>query len=142
VTGGKIKLRDRWKHRPSRRDSLVTPIVSALEVPAFIPPALEVPAPIPPASPVGEALTPLDRARIDRWVASRIVTWAPDRCFHCKLPIIYGARWVELVNDNERARFHADCAPEWKLQQEITARAALGISAVNKSAVKERPTEQ
>jgi gamma-glutamylcysteine synthetase len=40
---------------------------------------------------------------------------------------VFGAKWVELVNDNDRARFHADCAPAWKLQQEAAARRALGL---------------
>ena len=117
MTGVKLKMRDRWKRRSPRREALVTPIVSALEVPA----------PFPPAPPVGEALTPVDQARIAQWVKARIVSWAPDRCFCCRLPIVYGAKWVELVNNGNRARFHSDCLPEWKLQQEELARRVLGL---------------
>ena len=69
----------------------------------------------------------VDQARVNRWVASRIVTWTPDNCFRCRRPIVYGAKWVELVNDNERARFHADCSPAWRAQQELAARQAMGL---------------
>ena len=63
--------------------------------------------------------TAADRARIARWVAAQIVCWPPDNCFHCRRPIVYGAKWVELVNDNDRARFHFDCEPVWRAQQEV-----------------------
>jgi hypothetical protein len=49
------------------------------------------------------------------------------RCFHCRRPIVYGAKWIELVNDNARARFHSDCAPAWRTQQQAAARRAIGL---------------
>jgi hypothetical protein len=81
----------------------------------------------PKAPPIAEALTPIERVLIARWVAARIVSYPPDRCLCCRRPIVYGAKWVELVNDNERARFHFDCAPAWRAQQEVAARRALGL---------------
>jgi hypothetical protein len=69
----------------------------------------------------------VDQARIARWVAAQIVAWRPDNCFHCRRPIVYGAKWVELVNDNNRARFHFDCAPVWRAQREAAARRAMGL---------------
>jgi hypothetical protein len=81
-------------------------------------------APVAPVPAVDEVRA---KARIDRWVASRIVTWAPDNCFHCRRPIVFGAKWTELVANNERARFHADCLPAWLAQQDVAARRALGL---------------
>jgi hypothetical protein len=70
----------------------------------------------------------VERAQIARWVTSRIVTWASNNCFHCRRPIVFGAKWTELVGgDNDRARFHAECLPAWRLQQEAAARRALGL---------------
>ena len=87
---------------------------------ALMPSPLSIPAP--------EPLTAADRSRIARWVASRIVTWASDNCFHCRRQIVFGAKWTELVGgDNDRARFHAECLPAWRLQQEAAARRALGM---------------
>jgi hypothetical protein len=39
---------------------------------------------------------------------------------------------VELVNDNTRARFHFDCAPVWRAQQESSARRAMGMKETSK----------
>jgi hypothetical protein len=64
---------------------------------------------------------------IDRWVAWRIVDWPFSRCFGCKRPIIPGQRWIELVRDDYRARFHFDCEPVWRAEQEVRARKTLGI---------------
>jgi hypothetical protein len=36
---------------------------------------------------------------IDRWVASRIVNWPSSNCFACKLPIVAGAKWIDLICD-------------------------------------------
>ena len=69
----------------------------------------------------------MDKARIARWVMAQVVGYPPDRCLGCRRPIVYGAKWIELVNDNNRARFHADCAPVWRTRQEIAARLALGL---------------
>ena len=88
MTGVKLKLEDRWKHRPT--------------------------APAPVASPlprVDEARAGMEKARIARWVTAQIVNYPPDRCLGCRRPIVFGARWVELVNDNTRARLHFDGAP-------------------------------
>jgi hypothetical protein len=91
-------------------------------------PKPEAPAPIVEALVTAEVLTPAHRARIARWVAAQIVSYPPDRCFGCRLPIVYGARWLELVNDNARARFHFDCAPVWRAEQEGLARRAMGLT--------------
>jgi hypothetical protein len=60
-------------------------------------------------------------------VAAQIVTRPTDRCLGCRRPIAFGAKWVERVNDNDRARFHFDCAPMWRAQQEVAARRVMGI---------------
>jgi hypothetical protein len=49
---------------------------------------------------------------INRWVANQIVV---------------GQKWVELVCNNNRARFHSDCGPVWRAEQEVAARRALGL---------------
>ena len=76
---------------------------------------------------VDEARAGMDKARIAKWVAAQIVSYPPDRCLRCRRPIVYGAKWVELVNDNDRARFHFDCAPAWRTRQEVAARRAMGL---------------
>jgi hypothetical protein len=62
---------------------------------------------------------------INRWVANQIVDWPPSNCFGCKRPIVVGAKWVELVRDDNRARFHCDCEPVWRAKQEVAAHKAL-----------------
>jgi hypothetical protein len=114
MTGRKIRESERWRGRRKPPEPSLKPLAVAL-------------APSPPSIPAPEPLTAADRARIARWVASRIVSWPPDNCFHCKRPIVYGAKWVELVNENERARFHFDCAPLWRADQERLARKAMGL---------------
>jgi hypothetical protein len=111
----KLKLEDRWKNRRSPERRVVhEPLIAA--------PA---PAPFPH---VDGAQARMDMARITKWVAAQIVSYPPDRCLRCRRPIAFGARWLELVNDNARARFHSDCIPVWRAQQEALARRALGIS--------------
>jgi hypothetical protein len=111
----KIRDSERWKRRQPRRLKALlalTPIA---------------PSPVP-ASLINEAQANAERARIARWVAAQIINYPPDRCLCCRRPIIFGAKWVELVNDNERARFHSDCAPAWRAEQEKRARKALGLT--------------
>ena len=115
----KLLFSQRWKHRRVPRPKAVAALG-----PTSTPIAL---MPSPPPIPAAEPLTAADRARIARWVASRIVTWASDNCFHCRRPIVFGAKWVELVNDDDRARFHFDCAPAWRAKQELAARKAMGM---------------
>ena len=92
MIGVKLKPADRWKYRPPPPPSVSTH--------------------------VADALTPAEQARIDRWVASRIVDYPIDRSFCCRRPIVAGQKWLEVQNDDDRARFHSDCAPEWRRQQE------------------------
>jgi hypothetical protein len=115
----KLLFSERWKHRRVTRPKAVAALAST-------PIAL---MPSPPPMPAVEPLTAMDRARIARWVAAQIVTWPTDRCLGCRRPIVYGAKWVELVNENDRARFHADCLPAWRAQQELAARRAMGLAA-------------
>jgi hypothetical protein len=119
MTGRKIRMSERWKGRQAPRPKAVVALA-----PTSTPIAV---MPSPPPIPAAEPLSAADRARIARWVALRIVTWAPDNCFHCRRPIVFGAKWVELVNDNERARFHFDCEPAWRAQQVALARRAMGL---------------
>ena len=113
----KLSPSERWKHR--RAPTRVTPIAPALVVLAPMAPA---PVPL-----INEAQAKAERARIARWVTAQIVNYPPDRCLCCRRPIVYGAKWIELVNDNARARFHSDCAPVWRAQQEAAARRAMGL---------------
>jgi hypothetical protein len=85
------------------------------------------PAPIAEAPVTAEVLTPAQRTLIARWVAAQIVSYPPDRCLRCRRPIAFGAKWVELVNDNARARFHVSCELAWREQQQMFARRALGL---------------
>ena len=112
----KLSPSERWKHR--RAPTRVTPIAPA---PVVLAPMAPAPVPL-----INEAQA---RTRIARWVIAQVVNYAPDRCLCCHRPITYGAKWIELVNDNARARFHADCAPAWRVQQEAAARRALGLTA-------------
>jgi hypothetical protein len=76
-----------------------------------------------PAPAVEDALeTPAERVMIDRWVAHQIVDWPQSHCFGCRKPIIIGEKWLELVCDDRRARFHCDCEPVWRAKQEVAAR--------------------
>jgi hypothetical protein len=109
MTGQKVPMSARWKRRRA----------------PGAPEPLNAPAPL--ILRVDEARVRIERARIARWVAAQTVSYPPDRCFGCRRPIVYGAKWVELVNDNDRARFHSDCAPVWRTQQEVAARRALRL---------------
>jgi hypothetical protein len=114
----KIPESERHKWRRGPKPHAVSMTVSS---PAAV-------APLPALAPlINDAQAKTERARIARWVAAQIVNYPPDRCFCCRRPIVYGAKWVELVNDNERARFHFDCAPVWRAQQEAAARRAMGL---------------
>jgi hypothetical protein len=62
---------------------------------------------------------------INRSVANQIVDWPTSHCFGCKLPTIVGQKWLELVSDDNRARFHCDCEPVWRIEQEVAARRSL-----------------
>jgi hypothetical protein len=115
MIGQKVPMSARWKRRRA-------PKPRGAREPPFPP---NVPAP--PILRIDEARMQVERTRVGRWVASRIVTWASDNCAHCRWPIVFGAKWVELVNDNDGARFHFDCAPMWRAPQEVSARRAMGL---------------
>jgi hypothetical protein len=108
MTGQKVPMSARWKRRRAPKPDACEP-------------------PAPPILRIDEARVQVERARVARWVAAQIVNYPPDRCFCCRRPIVYGAKWTELVNDNSRARFHSGCAPAWRARQEIAARRALGL---------------
>jgi hypothetical protein len=76
----KLLFSQRWKHRRAPRLKAVVAFAPTAKPIALMPS----PAPIPTAEP----LTAADRARIVRWVASRIICWPPDNCIHCKRPIV------------------------------------------------------
>jgi hypothetical protein len=63
---------------------------------------------------------------IDRWVANQIIDWPSSHSFGCRKPIIVGQKWLELVCDDNRARFHCDCEPVWRAEQEVAACRAVG----------------
>ena len=79
---------------------------------------------------IAEALR-RERTRIDRWIELRIIGWNSGQCFACRRSFAYGAKWVELVNENNRCRFHTACLPLWQLEQEMAARRALGLTQVH-----------
>jgi hypothetical protein len=68
-----------------------------------------------------------ERRCINRWIASRIITWPSDRCLHCKGPITPGSKWILVAARDDRARFHEPCHSAWLAQQETLARKALGL---------------
>jgi hypothetical protein len=123
MTGHKLRESERWKRR--RRPQPPAPVVVMLAPTALMPP--------PPSAPAPPALTAVDRTRIARWVAAQIVSYPTDRCLRCRRPIVFGAKRLELVNDNARARFHVGCEPVWRAEQEELARRALGISMKEKT---------
>jgi hypothetical protein len=88
------------------------------------------PAPKPEAKKVSvtPTLTPLDRARIDRWIRDRVVADWRDSCWRCRRPIIPGQPWVNVAGDGVVARFHAACAVAWRTEQETAALKALGLA--------------
>jgi hypothetical protein len=114
MTGVKIRPSERWKHRRKYKPQAIAPAPALLEQ-----------APVPIA-------TRAERVLIDRWVREQIVDRAPSNCFGCKLPIVVGQKWVELVRDNCRARFHCDCEPVWRAEKEVLARKTLGFEARDK----------
>jgi hypothetical protein len=97
MTGVKLRDSERWKHRRK-------------PAPA--------PAPVP-------TETRAERVLISRLIQHQIVDWPPSHCFGCRLPIVVGQKWLELVCDDNRARFHSDCAPVWRAEQEVAARKTL-----------------
>ena len=74
-------------------------------------------------------LGPVEQGRVDRWVRSRIVSWAPTDCFGCRRKIGVGEPWLDVVGDppEYRARFHKPCYDAWRAEQELAARKALGL---------------
>ena len=69
--------------------------------------------------------TRAERVLISRWIQHQIVDWPSSHCFGCRKPIVVGQKWLELVSDNNRARFHCDCEPVWRAERETFARKTL-----------------
>jgi hypothetical protein len=76
-------------------------------------------------TPVDDAAPAPIETRIDRWVAHQIVDWPSSHCFGCRKPIVADQKWVELVHDDNRARFRCDCEPVWRAEQEALGRKTL-----------------
>ena len=98
MTGVKIRDSERWKHR---------------RPPASVADAAPAPAPAP--TPTVEAApvpieTRAEGVLIDRWIQHQIVDWPSSHCFGCRKPIVVGQKWLELVCDDNRARFHSDAS--------------------------------
>ena len=75
------------------------------------------------AEPAESAALRVERARIDAWIAQRVIPWAPNSCLRCRRPIAVGAEFVDVVGGDGRARLHAVCHVEWQAE----ARRALGL---------------
>jgi hypothetical protein len=68
-----------------------------------------------------------ERGRINHWIANQVIDWPPTSCLNCRKPIIASQRWVEVASGEAVARFHQDCHGDWRAQQEVAARRALGL---------------
>jgi hypothetical protein len=68
----------------------------------------------------------LDQARIDKWIRDRLVDWR-DSCWRCRKPIVVGQVWTVVTNGEVSARFHQRCRDEWRVQEEVAARRAMGL---------------
>lgn len=70
----------------------------------------------------------MEARMIDRWVANHLIDWDPNSCLHCRQRILVGQQWIDVVNEDERrARFHKECLPAWRAEQEIAARRTIGL---------------
>jgi hypothetical protein len=67
-----------------------------------------------------------NQARINKWIRDRLVDWR-DNCWRCRKPIVPGHLWTVVSNGEVTARFHDPCHAEWRVQQEMLARKALGL---------------
>ena len=108
------RVLERSKAKQARIEQAASPAPAAAET-------VEIPAP-------AVCLSSYDEARVAQWVRAQVIDWPLSHCLHCRLPLAYGAKWQDLVNENDRARFHADCLPVWKLQQESAGRRAMGLA--------------
>jgi hypothetical protein len=88
MTGVKLRDSERWKHR--RKPA---PIEDAAQAATLAP-----------------VETRAERVLIDRWIQHQIVDWPSSHCFGCRKPIVVGQKWLELVCDDNRARFHSDAS--------------------------------
>src|SRR5271166_5359138 len=86
-------------------------------------PTIVEPAEPAPAEPAESAALRVERARIDAWVAQRVIPWAPTSCLRCRKPIVVGAEWVDVAGGDGRARLHLSCRDEWRTE----GRRALGL---------------
>ena len=71
------------------------------------------------------------RGRINRWIANQLIDWPPTSCLNCRKPIVPGQLWVPVSNGEFTARFHEPCHAEWLIKQELAARRAMGLAAIN-----------
>jgi hypothetical protein len=55
-----------------------------------------------------------------------LVDW-PDSWWRCRKPIVPGQIWIPVSNGEVTARFHQPCHDEWRTQQEVAARRAMGL---------------
>jgi hypothetical protein len=69
-----------------------------------------------------------ERGRVDRWIRDRLTAASPDRCWHCRKPIVVGQKFVDVRGNEVVVRFHAQCESEWRRAQEALARKAMGLT--------------
>jgi hypothetical protein len=79
------------------------------------------------AKPEIVAVLQAERGRINRWIANQLIDWPPTSCLHCRKPITVGQSWAVISNGEVTARFHEDCHSEWRAEQEVAARRAMGL---------------
>jgi hypothetical protein len=99
---------------------------AAIEEPE--PAVVEAIEPVPPPPAPESAAVHCERERIDAWIRNRLIAWPLAACLRCRRPIDAGQDWQEVSNGEARARFHRDCHAEWRTEQEVAARQALGLA--------------
>ena len=75
-------------------------------------------------------LSPYDQARVDKWIRDRVVAEVPGLCWRCRRPFISGQKFIDVRGDEAVVRFHTQCESEWRDEQEVLARKALGLMAL------------
>jgi hypothetical protein len=68
-----------------------------------------------------------NQARIDKWIRDRLTAAWAGSCWHCRRPFAPGQKFIDVRGAEVVVRFHQQCESEWRAQQEVLARRALGL---------------